>query len=109
MNAERSKCLNFVNGLRFDIKKVVGYQQITRFAELVNKSRIYDKDRRESSSYYKNVNDRKGKRQFCGKPYEDKKKSSGDKKSSGGGSSAPLKCYKCGVEGHRAYDCGKDA
>src|ERR1051325_5562459 len=42
MNAERSNCLKFVNGLRPNIKKAIGYQQIARFAELVNKSRIYD-------------------------------------------------------------------
>jgi hypothetical protein len=102
MNAERYKCLKFVNGLRPDIKKAIGYQQITRFTKLVNKSRIYDEDSRESASYYKNVNDRKGKGQFHGKPYEHKKKASAGKNSSGGGSSAPLKCYKCGVEGHRA-------
>ena len=51
VNAERSKCLKFVNGLRPDIKKAIGYQQITHFAELVNKSRIYDEDSRESSAY----------------------------------------------------------
>ncbi|XP_058769561.1 uncharacterized protein LOC131643369 [Vicia villosa] len=38
MNAERSKCLKFLNGLRHDIKKAIGYQHITRFAKLVNKS-----------------------------------------------------------------------
>ena len=58
MNVERPKCLKFVNSLRPDIKKAIGYQQITHFAELVNKSRIYDEDSRERASYYKNVNDR---------------------------------------------------
>ncbi|XP_058746100.1 uncharacterized protein LOC131618968 [Vicia villosa] len=33
-NAERSKCLKFVNGLRHDIKKAIGYQKITHFAEM---------------------------------------------------------------------------
>ncbi|XP_050908787.1 uncharacterized protein LOC127122510 [Lathyrus oleraceus] len=63
-NAERSKCLKFVNGLRPDIKKAMGYQQITRFSELVNKSRIYDEDSRESVAHYKSLHDKKGKGQF---------------------------------------------
>ncbi|XP_050897172.1 uncharacterized protein LOC127103988 [Lathyrus oleraceus] len=58
-NAERSKCLKFVNGLRPDIKKAIGYQQITRFSELVNKSRIYDEDCRESASHYKSLHNKK--------------------------------------------------
>ncbi|XP_058726178.1 uncharacterized protein LOC131597500 [Vicia villosa] len=32
MNAERSKCLKFVNGPSHDIKKAIGYQRITRFS-----------------------------------------------------------------------------
>src|ERR1051325_8089341 len=98
MNAERSKCMKFVNVLRPDIKKAIRYKQITRFAELVNKSTIYDEDSRKSASYYKNVNDRKGKGQFRGNPYDNKKKSSSGKKPSGG-SSTPIKCFKCSVEG----------
>ncbi|XP_057452366.1 uncharacterized protein LOC130744192 [Lotus japonicus] len=49
--AERSKCNKFVNGLRPEIKKVVGYQQIIRFSDLVNRSRIYDEDSRESAAH----------------------------------------------------------
>ncbi|XP_050896661.1 uncharacterized protein LOC127103447 [Lathyrus oleraceus] len=63
-NVERSKCLKFVNGLRPDIKKAMGYQQITRFYELVNKSKIYDEDSRESAAHYKSLHDKKGKEQF---------------------------------------------
>lgn len=80
-NAERSKCLKFVNGLRHDINKAIGYQQITRFTKLVNKSRIYDEDSRESASVYKSL---KGKNQDQGKPYDDKRRqSSVGKKPSG--------------------------
>ncbi|XP_058733083.1 uncharacterized protein LOC131604673 [Vicia villosa] len=64
MNVERSKCLKFVNGLRHDIKKAIGYQQITRFVELVNKNQIYDEDSRESASHYKAMGDKKGKGQY---------------------------------------------
>ncbi|XP_058784366.1 uncharacterized protein LOC131659150, partial [Vicia villosa] len=102
---KRSKCLKFVNGLRPDIKKAIGYQQITRFAQLINKSPIYDEDSRESASHYKAMNDKKG--QFRGKPYDNKKKAGFGGKPSGGGSSAPIKCFKCGVEGHRAVNCSK--
>ena len=55
------------------------------------------------------MNERKGKGQFRGKPYDDKRKQSGyGKKPSGGGASTPIKCFKCGVEGHRVVDCSKD-
>ncbi|XP_050896649.1 uncharacterized protein LOC127103432 [Lathyrus oleraceus] len=63
-NVERSKCLKFVNVLRPDIKKEMGYQQITRFYELVNKSRIYDENSRESAAHYKSLHDKKGKGKF---------------------------------------------
>ncbi|XP_058774552.1 uncharacterized protein LOC131648839 [Vicia villosa] len=87
--------------------KAIGYQQITRFEELVNKSRIYDEDCRESALHYKALNEKKGK--YHGKPYDDKMKKVGhDGKPSGGGSSASVKCYNCGVEGHRVVDCPKE-
>ncbi|XP_050889202.1 uncharacterized protein LOC127094404 [Lathyrus oleraceus] len=106
-NAKRSKCLKFVNGLRTDIKKERGYQQITRFFELVNKSRIYDEDIRESVSHYKSLHDKKGKWKFRGKSCDGKKKAGDGKKPSGGGSHTPIKCFRCGVEGHRAPECPK--
>ncbi|XP_050920245.1 uncharacterized protein LOC127137869 [Lathyrus oleraceus] len=106
-NAERSKCLKFVNGLRPDIKKAMGYQQITRFFELVNTSRIYDKDIRESTAHYNSLHDKKGKGKFRGKPYDGKKKVGDGKKPSGGGSHTPVKCFRCGVERHRAPECPK--
>ncbi|XP_050909266.1 uncharacterized protein LOC127123043 [Lathyrus oleraceus] len=65
-NAERSKCLKFVNGLRPDIKKAMGYQKITRFSELVNKSMIYDEDSHESVAHYKSLHDKKGKGKLQG-------------------------------------------
>ncbi|XP_058772691.1 uncharacterized protein LOC131646741 [Vicia villosa] len=105
-NAERFKCFKFVNGLRPEIKKAIGYQQIMRFIELVNKS-IYDEDCRESAAHYKSMNDKKVKDQFRGKSYADKgkRKVSFDRKPSGGGAPTPIRCYSCGVEGHRAYEC----
>ncbi|XP_058768915.1 uncharacterized protein LOC131642712 [Vicia villosa] len=106
MNAERLKCLKFVNGLRHDIKKAIGYRQITCFVELVNKIRIYNENSRESASHYKALNDKKG--QYRGKPYDYKKKKAGyDGKPSGGGTSASVKCFNSGVEGNRVVDCPK--
>ncbi|XP_058768161.1 uncharacterized protein LOC131641883 [Vicia villosa] len=106
MNAERLKCLKFVNGLRQDIKKAIGYQQITCFAELVNNIRIYNEDSRESASHYNALNDKKG--QYRRKPYDDKKKKAVyDGKSSGGGTGASVKCFNCGVEGNHVVDCPK--
>ncbi|XP_050876198.1 uncharacterized protein LOC127079888 [Lathyrus oleraceus] len=106
-NAERSKCLKFVNGLRPDIKKEMGYQQITVFSKLVNKSGIYDEDSRESVAYCKSLHDKKGKGQFQGKSYDGKKKDGDGKKSSGGGSHTLVKCFRYGVKGHRAPECPK--
>lgn len=106
-NAERTKCFKFVNGLRLDIKKAMGYQQITRFSELVNKSRIYDEDNHESVTHYKSLHDKKGKGKFRGKSYDGKKKAGDGKKSSEGGSHTPVKCFRCGVEGHHAPECPK--
>ncbi|XP_058784124.1 uncharacterized protein LOC131658891 [Vicia villosa] len=109
MNAKRSKCLKFMKGLRPDIKKAIGYQQITRFTELVNKSRIYDMDSRESFAHYKSLNDKKEKGQFRGKPYGDKgkQKAGNGKKSSGGGARTLIKCYMYGVEGNISTKCDK--
>ncbi|XP_058760911.1 uncharacterized protein LOC131634282 [Vicia villosa] len=69
-------------------------------------SRIYDEDSRESASLYKSL---KGKNQDRGKPYDDKRKQACfGQKPSWGGSSTPLKCFKCGVEGHKAAECKKE-
>ncbi|XP_058768936.1 uncharacterized protein C683.02c-like [Vicia villosa] len=98
--------------MRHDIKKAIGYQQITHFSELVNKSRIYDEDNRESASHYKSSNDGKGKGkgQCRGKLYDNKKKRKigYDGKPSGEGANTLIKCFKCAVEGHCACECNKD-
>ena len=73
-NDERSKCLKFINGLRPEIKKAMGYQQITWFSELVNKNMIYNEDSWYSAAYYKVLHDKKGKGKFRGNPYAGKGK-----------------------------------
>ncbi|XP_050895188.1 uncharacterized protein LOC127101788 [Lathyrus oleraceus] len=70
-------------------------------------SRIYDKDSRESDAHYKSLHDKKGKWQFRRKTYYGKKKVGDGKKPSGGGSHTPVKCFRYGVEGHRAPECPK--
>ncbi|MCI56216.1 cellular nucleic acid-binding protein, partial [Trifolium medium] len=62
----------FESGLRPDIKHMIGFSQIRDFTTLVNKSRIYDEDGRAKTNYYKVVNDRKGKNQDRGKPYDNR-------------------------------------
>ncbi|XP_012567361.1 uncharacterized protein [Cicer arietinum] len=46
---EKSKCIKFEMGLRPEIKKQVGMQEIRDFPTLVNKSRIYDEDSRQEA------------------------------------------------------------
>ncbi|MCI79587.1 cellular nucleic acid-binding protein, partial [Trifolium medium] len=62
-------------------------------------ARICDEDGKAKSSFYKAMNDRKGKGQDRGKPYDNKGNGSGGKKQGNG------LCYKCGVRGHMSYDC----
>ncbi|MCI83924.1 gag polyprotein-related, partial [Trifolium medium] len=44
MEAEEDKCVNFENGLRPNIKQLIGFSEIRNFSMLVNKSQICDKD-----------------------------------------------------------------
>ncbi|MCI58035.1 GRAS family transcription factor, partial [Trifolium medium] len=74
--------VKFENGLRPDIKQLIGFSEIMNFPMLVNKSRICDKDSRAKGNYYKAVNEKKGKDFGRGKPY-----GRGGKKPEEGGSS----------------------
>ncbi|XP_073222549.1 uncharacterized protein [Cicer arietinum] len=69
---EKSKCIKFEMGLRPEIKKQVGMQEIRDFPTLVNKSRIYDEDSRAEKAHYRNTRTMKDKRHMHhnrGKPY----------------------------------------
>ncbi|XP_057452620.1 uncharacterized protein LOC130744453 [Lotus japonicus] len=79
-------------------------------AEYDAKSRIYDEESRESADQYKSLKEKKEKGQFRGKPYgnpadKGKQEAGNDKKPRGGGAPNPVRCYKCGVEGHRSSEC----
>ncbi|MCI86017.1 cellular nucleic acid-binding protein, partial [Trifolium medium] len=72
-------------------------------ANLVNKSRICDDDGMAKTNYYKAVNDRKGKGQDRGKPYDNR----GRGNTSGGRRQGNGNYYKCGERGHMSYECQK--
>ncbi|KAK2436271.1 hypothetical protein QL285_021273 [Trifolium repens] len=70
LEAEHDKCVKFENGLRPEVKHLIGFSEFRNFATLVTKSRICDVDGRAKSEHYKVVNDRKGKDANRGKPYD---------------------------------------
>ncbi|GAU10215.1 hypothetical protein TSUD_420210, partial [Trifolium subterraneum] len=114
--AEASKCVKFEGGLRPDIKKAVGYQEIRSFASLVNKSRIYEEDSKASSNYYKARGDKINAGQNRSKPYEvqrgdrkDKHKNHTGKGKSGGEGSNNPRCFRCGGTGHKIAECKNEA
>ncbi|PNX69143.1 cellular nucleic acid-binding protein, partial [Trifolium pratense] len=112
MGAEGSKCVKFEGGLRPEIKKAVGYQEIRNFAALVNKSRIYEEDSKASSRYYKASSEKRHAGQNRNKPYdksredqEGKQKTANGRETSGGGNSNSSRCFKCGEIGHHVAEC----
>jgi len=54
--AEFSKCIKLENGLRADIKRVIGYQKIRNLSELVSSFRIYEED---TKAHYKVMGERR--------------------------------------------------
>ncbi|XP_058776259.1 uncharacterized protein LOC131650569 [Vicia villosa] len=94
--AEFSKCVKFENGLRSEIKKAIGYQQIRIFPNLVDSCRIFEED---NVAHYKIVSDRRGRQnQQRGKPYDapagkGKQRASPGHRASGGGAPAPIVFY----------------
>ncbi|MCI39560.1 cellular nucleic acid-binding protein, partial [Trifolium medium] len=107
MEAEEDKCVKFENGLRPDIKQLIGFSEIRDFPTLVNKSRICDKDSRANANYYKAVNEKKGKDFGKGKPYDKRGKKADESGSSGGKGGGDKNCFKCGLPGHRFFECPK--
>ncbi|MCI09380.1 GRAS family transcription factor, partial [Trifolium medium] len=110
--AEDSKCVKFEGGLRPEIKKAVGYQEIRNFATLVNKSRIYEEDSKASSSYYKARGDKTNSGQNRNKPYDkpnveqkDKQNATYERETRGGGIPNTPRCFRCGAVGHMIAEC----
>ncbi|MCI40093.1 cellular nucleic acid-binding protein, partial [Trifolium medium] len=67
MEAEEDKCVKFENGLRPDIKQLIGFSEFRDFPTLVNKSRICDKDSKTKANYYKAANEKRGRDMGRGK------------------------------------------
>ena len=107
-NAEFSKCIKFENGLRADIKRAIGYQQIRDFSALVSRCRIYEDD---TKAHYKVMSDRRGKRQQSRpKPYsapadKGKQRMPEERRPKGRDVQAEIVCYKCGEKGHKSNAC----
>jgi len=103
-----SKCVKFENGLRPKIYPYICFHEIRGFDTLVRKCRMFDDAGKARMNYYKASNDKKGKGHEFGKPYN---KDKGKKKDVGGGSKpnvAEVKCYKCGQNGHKSYECKRE-
>ncbi|RHN60028.1 putative nucleotidyltransferase, Ribonuclease H [Medicago truncatula] len=109
-NAEFSRCIKFENGLRPDIKRAIGYQQLRVFQDLVNSCRIYEED---TKAHYKVVNERKGKgQQSRPKPYSapaDKgKQKMVDVRRPKKKDAAEIVCFNCGEKGHKSNVCPEE-
>ncbi|XP_058774748.1 uncharacterized protein LOC131649018 [Vicia villosa] len=106
--AEFSKCIKFENGLRSEIKKAIGYQQICVFSKLVDSCRIYEED---NDAHYKIVKEKRGKQQQNrGKPYDapagrGRQRATPSQRTSGGGAPIGIVCFKCGQAGHKSNVC----
>ncbi|MCI54101.1 cellular nucleic acid-binding protein, partial [Trifolium medium] len=74
VEAEEDKCVKFESGLCADIKQLIGFSEIRDFPSLMTKARICDEDEKTKSSYYKALNDWKGKGLDRGRPYDNKGK-----------------------------------
>ena len=109
--AEFSKCIKFENGLRAEIKRVIGYQKIRQFSELVSSCRIYEED---TKAHYKVMSERRGKsQQGRPKPYsapvdKGKQRLNDEMMPRRKYTPAEIVCYKCSGEGHKSNACPED-
>ncbi|KAK2409540.1 cleavage and polyadenylation specificity factor subunit [Trifolium repens] len=109
LEAEHDKCVKYENGLRPEVKHLIGFSEFRDFATLVTKSRICDVDGRAKSDHYEMINDKKGKDVNHGKPYDNKAKKkigeSSGKKPVGSYDKEKVTCFRCKKPGHKSYDC----
>ncbi|MCI46088.1 cellular nucleic acid-binding protein, partial [Trifolium medium] len=103
LEAEEDKCVKFENGLRPEIKTLIGFNEIRDFLTLVNKSRICDKDNRAKVNYYKAASEKRGKEMGRGNPYGRGGRRPDEGGSSGGRGSGVRNCFTCGLPGHHFY------
>ena len=61
--------MKFENGLRPGIYQYICFHEIRDFDTLVHKCRMFDDTGKAKTSYYKAMNDKKGKGHGFGKPY----------------------------------------
>ncbi|CAJ2632208.1 unnamed protein product [Trifolium pratense] len=101
VEAEHDKCVKFESGLRPEIKHLIGFSEIRDFPTLVNKSRICDEDGRARANHYKMTNEKRSKDGNRWKPYDNK----GKKHAENNSDKKDMKCFKCGVWGHKADEC----
>ena len=104
---EFSKCIKFENGLRADIKKAIGYQQIRVFSALVDSCRIFEED---SNAHSRVIRDKQKNFSDRSKPYDvpngkGKQKDVDGMRTSGGDAAGSVVCYRCGKPGHKRLDC----
>ncbi|GAU49534.1 hypothetical protein TSUD_243790 [Trifolium subterraneum] len=99
--AENDKCVKFENGLRPDIKHIIGFAEIRNFTTLVSRPWICDEDGKAKSNYFKAI---RGKSQDRAKPYEVKGKGN----TRGGKGKEKVendKCYRCCLSYFRCDYC----
>ncbi|XP_058745974.1 uncharacterized protein LOC131618832 [Vicia villosa] len=91
VGSDFSKCIKFENGLRSKIKKVVGYQKIRIFSDLVDSCRTFKEDH---NTHYKIVKDRRGKADVAD-----------SKRTSRGEALASVICFNYGKPGQKSNAC----
>ncbi|MCI94153.1 hypothetical protein A2U01_0115451, partial [Trifolium medium] len=66
------------------------------------------KDTKAKANYYKAANERRGKDFTRGKPYGRGGKKPDESGSNGGKVGGDGNCFKCGLPGHRFFECPKN-
>lgn len=110
VDVEGSKYVEFENGMRSEIKQLIGYQEIHHFLVLVNKCVIYGEDNRAMSTHCKSSSEKKVINQNCGNPYlapssKGTQSPAVRNETSRGGISFALRSFRSGKTDHSVFDC----